>query len=319
MKLKVLAMVSQDRHVQVDALLDRIGEEVNLKVLKLPDEKTTDLSGVLHSAEIEKFDRTLLLLKFRHIRTQAATLRSMPGLVLHETDACQDRIPESRLFGAFTNFYQKLPAFKLVCTGYTLSKYFSSKGIDAYFVAKGADTAALTDLGLSRDIELGFIGKMIQGVYKPRTQMIQKLQEKQGLQTFRTEGIEEYRNGLNRIRIFVSADIGLGEYMYKNFEAMACGCLLMAYRQGEGEEEALGFQDMQNVVLYDNEDEFSQKLSWIRSHPDEVERIRLAGNQHVRTRWSFVQTGEQIAEILQMQVKPNASYRGSWWRRLLSH
>ncbi len=33
---------------------------------------------------------------------------------------------------------------------------------------------------------------------------------------------EEYCATLNRIRFFVSADVGMGEYMIKSFEAMAC-------------------------------------------------------------------------------------------------
>ena len=66
---------------------------------------------------------------------------------------------------------------------------------------------------------------------------------------------------LNRIRFFVSADIGMGEYMIKNFEAMACGCVLLAYDQGELENEALGFIDMHNIVLYRRLDELRDKLS----------------------------------------------------------
>ena len=316
MKLNVLVLVSRQRHVQVDTLLESLGEEVNLTVLKITDEQMADLSRVLNSVALDRFDRTLVLLKFRYIRRQWSILRDLPGLVIHETDACQDRIRESRLFGAFTDFYRKLPVLRLICTGYTLSHYFSTKGIAAHFIPKGADTIVLQDLGLKRDIELGFIGKMIQGVYRQRTRMIQTLHEKEGLQMFRTEGIDEYRNGLNRIRIFVSADIQLGEYMYKNFEAMACGCLLMAYRQGGGEEEALGFADLQNVVLYNNENEFMEKLSWLRANPQEVERIRHAGKEYVHSRWGFPQIGKQIAEIVQMPVPPNAAYVQPWWRRL---
>jgi hypothetical protein len=63
-------------------------------------------------------------------------------------------------------------------------------------------------------------------------------------------GGEEYCATLNRIRFFVSADVGMGEYMIKNFEAMACGCVLLAFDQGAAENQALGFKGMVNVVFY---------------------------------------------------------------------
>ncbi len=55
--------------------------------------------------------------------------------------------------------------------------------------------------------------------------------------------------------------------MIKNFEAMACGCVLLAFDQGAAENEALGFKDMVNVVFYKDIPQLQQKLSQLRANP----------------------------------------------------
>ncbi|WP_202985136.1 glycosyltransferase, partial [Klebsiella pneumoniae] len=93
----------------------------------------------------------------------------------------------------------------------------------------------------------------------------------------RTKSGEDYCNTLNRIRFFVSADVGMGEYMIKNFEAMACGCVLLAYDQGEEENRALGLQDMHNVVFYDSIPTLQEKLRRLRANPELARQIAENG------------------------------------------
>ena len=88
----------------------------------------------------------------------------------------------------------------------------------------------------------------------------------------------------------------MGEYMIKNFEAMACGCILLAYRQGEGEEEALGFSDMNNIVLYSSIAELREKLAQLRANPERAEQIAHAGQDLVTTRYTFEAIGKIIVE-----------------------
>jgi hypothetical protein len=53
--------------------------------------------------------------------------------------------------------------------------------------------------------------------------------------------------------------------MIKSFEAMACGCVLLAFDQGAAENQALGFKDMVNVVFYKDIPQLQEKLSVLHS------------------------------------------------------
>jgi len=215
-------------------------------------------------------------LHFKRIVKQARFIRTLPNLTIYEEDACQNYIMVSKWYGKFLSFYKKLGAFRLVCTSKELADKFEKEGVDAHFLAKGYDQSLLRNLNISRDIEMGFVGRLTSDVYVERYKLLNFMQEERGLQLLRTEPGLDYLNMLNRIKVFISADIGLGEYMIKNFEAMACGCLLVAYRQGI-EEEALGLKDMKNVVLYEDPKELLGKLDMLKSKPERGLEISKAG------------------------------------------
>jgi len=177
-------------------------------------------------------------------------------LLIYEEDACQEFIENSKWKGAFSKFYLRLPNARVVLTGFQVCRRFQEIGVDAHFLPKGFDSSMLYNMGLERDIPLGFVGRLDSDTYQQRREFLQRAEKKFGLQILRAEPGDEYRKLLNRIRIFVSADIGLGEYMAKNFEAMACGCALLAFKQGHGEEEALGFESGKHLLLYEGQEQF---------------------------------------------------------------
>ena len=109
--------------------------------------------------------------------------------------------------------------------------------------------------------------------------------------------------------------------MAKNFEAMACGCVLVAARQGAGEEEALGFNDMENIVLYDSTDEAIEKIQRLRQDSALRSRIATAGEAHALSRFSHQHIADQILAIARepLSKKPEQPSPVWWqrWRRLL--
>jgi glycosyltransferase involved in cell wall biosynthesis len=122
----------------------------------------------------------------------------------------------------------------------------------------------------------------------------------------RTKSGEEYCDTLNRIRFFVSADVGMGEFMIKNFEAMACGCVLLAYDQGEAESRALGLQDMHNIVFYQTIAQLQEKLAQLRADPELARRIASNGRELVVAQLSFARIGERIVEALKPALRARA-------------
>ncbi len=119
----------------------------------------------------------------------------------------------------------------------------------------------------------------------------------------RTKSGTEYLETLNRIKIFVSADIGMNEFMIKNFEAMACGCVLLAWSQGE-EDELLGFEDMHNTVFYHSEEEAVEKIKLLQSDQELARRIASNGQAFAESRYSFARVGQALAAEIQREMRP---------------
>ncbi|MNF73581.1 hypothetical protein D3C84_555860 [compost metagenome] len=174
------------------------------------------------------------------------------------------------------------------------------------FVPKGYDQTQLADQGRERDIELAFVGSTNSVAYSGRKALLDELGRVEPLVVTRTKSGEEYRDTLNRIRFFVSADVGMGEFMIKNFEAMACGCVLLAYDQGAAENQALGLQDMHNVVFYQDIAQLQEKLARLRSEPQLAQSIARNGRELAVNQFSFARIGQRIVEELEPALRPRA-------------
>jgi glycosyltransferase involved in cell wall biosynthesis len=95
----------------------------------------------------------------------------------------------------------------------------------------------------------------------------------------------------------------MGEYMIKNFEAMACGCVLLAYDHGEVENSALGFVDMENLVLYRTVAQLREKLAVLRADPERALRIAQAGRRLAEEQYGFDRIGHKIVEAMRPALR----------------
>jgi spore maturation protein CgeB len=104
--------------------------------------------------------------------------------------------------------------------------------------------------------------------------------------------------------------------MIKNFEAMACGCVLFAYDQGEEENRALGLVDMHNVVLYRSVEELRHKLEILRGDRVLTERIAVNGQVRAIENFSFAAVGKQIVDAMRPPLRmPRARTWLEWLLR----
>ena len=210
----------------------------------------------------DKYDAIIFDLRFKACINQTdffVNVSKKAKVFFLEEDACQNFIKKSPWYGRFSKFYKAVGNVAVLCTGYNTEKMLIDCGVHARMIPKGYDNERIMDLEQERSIEFGFIGKTENVVYENRKKTLRHIQDVLDLKVFTTEPGDDYINGLNKIRFFISADAGLGEYMVKNFEAMASGCILIAYEIGSGEEESLGFKDMDNVILYRSVDELLEK------------------------------------------------------------
>lgn len=312
--MKVLFLVQKEQRAILDRLYEGVAEhcECDLRWLTSADQRNLR-AYFRREIDVSQYDRIIFFLRFKQEIRQVGFIRTVPNLVILEHDAYQNYIP-CKYTGAFSKHYRKLPWARVISSGYMVSERLRQEGFDAVFVPKGYDQQLLADQGRERDIELAFVGSTNSVAYSGRKALLDELAQFENLVVTRTKSGEEYCDTLNRIRFFVSADVGMGEYMIKNFEAMACGCVLLAYDQGDAENRALGLQDMHNVVLYGSIPQLQEKLNILRADPVLAQRIAVNGRDLAVSRFSFAQVGRSIVEQLQPPLRPRPALTG--WQRL---
>lgn len=310
--MRVLVLTSIPRQPDNRALWEGLKQHAEVDIVQVHKETQSDLRQILSSVEIKKYDRVVLDLRFRYLSRQARLLKNISGLVIYEEDACQNFIPESKWNGLFLKFYLEIPNIRVIFTGYRTAQKFSGFGVDACFLPKGFDSHKLYCTNSIRDIELGFVGRTASNVYTNRRNFLDMATGLYGMQQLRAAPGIEYMNLLNRISTFLSADIGFGEYMAKNFEAMACGCLLFAFRQGEGEEEALGIVDGENAILYSDITDFARKLEFLREMPPSLQaEIAFKGMAHAVDKYEYRSLAGKLYEYLVNEMRePVRSRKG---------
>lgn len=298
--MHILIFRRNDKGSKFDNRFESPPPGTEMTMHKLGREEQANLSMVLQDIELSGYDRVVIDLKWALMKKQARTLQKIPNLVIHESDIWFNFSKMSGDFKAMQRFYRKLPGVRVIVTGAFAAQNLRNMGFDAHYVPKSYDNAFLSDMGLKRDISYAFIGSAKSKIYKLRNQYIRDFDKRLGIRIFTTNCKEEYREKLNRIRFFISADVGMNEYMAKNFEAMGCGCLLVSYRQGE--EQYLGLRDMENVLLYSSIDEAIEKIRATEAEQERFENIRHAGLELACQRFTTQQRDEGLFKAVSLPM-----------------
>ena len=297
--MNVLAVIYANRVPNNDrlytALADHVGE---LDVRRIDGETARRLDRVITPGDIDHFDRIVLEIRAKHALPQARFLRTLRQLVLYEEDTWQNYVGFTKNRGLFTHYYRAVQPRRIIHSGFTVAQKTRELGFDSVFLPKGYDGSVLWNTGAPRDIPAAFVGRVAHANYGTRKALLETVADQRGVALLRTHTAEEYRETLSRIRTFVSADVGFGEHMIKNFEAMACGALLLAHRQ-PGDDEALGFTHMENVVLYEGIEGCLKALDAIASLSDsEVADIAAAGQKLAEANHEHAVLAERYAALL---------------------
>ena len=315
--MKLLIVSREERASSLDTLFNGIATHFETGIIKLTKTQRHDFTNTVNQLGHENYDRVMIDVPLTRIGKHYKVLRNISGLILYEQDAWMEFSEHSKYRNKFIKRYRSIGPCRLILTGYYIGDRVRSAGLDVVAIPKSYDENHLHNLHIDRDIELGYIGRIKTRVYRDRRPFLEKLVAENDLQMLRTDPGEEYLRTLNRIKIFVSADIGFREYMAKNFEAMACGCMLFASRQGGQEEERLGFRHMENVILYDDMDDAQGKLAMLRENPGLVAAVARNGEELVRERHTMGSRVKPYVEAIKAEIRPVQTLQRppSRWRR----
>jgi len=308
--MKLLLIVQQHKRTIFDRLQESIARhagECDIHRLDEVDQKNLRSYFERH-IDTAEYDRILLMIRLKHQLIQVGFLQSLPNLVFLEIDAWQNFHPKSKYRNRFLRHYLGVPWARIISTGCQVSRKLSGHGLDAVFAPKGYDQALIENLNRHRDIELGFIGSLKSGFYSDRRNFLLSLAKVEPLQIMRTKPGRDYVEKLNQIRFFISADVNFGEYMIKNFEAMAAGCVLFAFNQGDEENKAIGLQDMANVVLYKTIDELRAKLTRLRAEPQFADQIAANGQRFAEQYCTFEIWGKRVVGAMHAPLRDKTMF-----------
>lgn len=304
--MKVLFLVQKEQRIILDEFYDAIGAHCDMDIRWLTSAEQDNLKKYFKQhVDTAEYDRIMLFLRFKKEIRQVAFIKTIPNVVFLEHDAYQNFI-DCKYKGKFSKHYKQLPWARILTSGAVVTNRLQTEGYDAVFVPKGYDQQLLYNMNLERDIELGFVGSIKSATYSQRKEFLEQLAAQEDMLLTRTKSGDEYLQTLNRIRFFVSADIGMGEYMIKNFEAMACGCILFAYDQGHEENQAIGFEDMHNIVLYKDVESLKHKLAVLRADADLAAAIAKNGQKLAEEKYTFSQQGKAVVDALRAPLRKPA-------------
>lgn len=302
--MKVMLLVMDEQRVILDRLYEIVQQSCDeCVVYRLSKKQQLKLGSFLATVNYQTFDRIVIFSRVKRLVPQLRVLKCIPGLVFLEHDAYQNYMPASKYLRVYSRLYSRLPSSRALVSGAVVARRLQAENIDAVFVSKGYDEQMLHNTNSVRDIPVAFLGSLKSTEYAQRRALLESLSRRTGMLVGRTKSGAEYLEMLNRIKIFVSADIGMNEFMIKNFEAMACGCVLLAWSQGE-EDQLLGFQDMHNTVFYRSEDEAVEKLQLLQSDPLLTARIASNGQAFAESQYSFARVGRTLAAEIQREMRP---------------
>ncbi|MHB1371818.1 MAG: glycosyltransferase family protein [Pseudomonadaceae bacterium] len=314
-RMKILVVTAQRRLPDISYVYELLSRDHDLDIRVLSRKQQGHLRAALRGVDFSAYDRVLFDILFRYIRRQAPFIRRVPvPVMLYEEDAYMNYLDHSKRYRQFSRFYRVLPGVRIVVTGAGVAERLRGEGFDVHFLCKGYDERRVFREGDGeRDIELGFIGRIASNTYAERKRLLEQLAASEPLQMLRTEPGEPYRKMLNRIRYFIGADVQFGEYMAKNFEAMACGCVVLAWRQGT-EEPVIGLQDERHLLLYSSLEELREQLARLRADPQLAARIAEEGRQFAESRLTFAHLAAGLGQLLQQPFATRPPAPGLWLR-----
>jgi hypothetical protein len=308
--MKLLFIVSQHKRTIFDRLQDSVVRHAgDCDLLRLSDAEQKNLKQYFaEHVDVTKYDRIMLMIRMKTLLKQVRFLQTLPNLVHLEIDAWQNYHPKSKYCGKFSQYYRSVPWARIISSGFQVTQRLRAEGFDTEFAPKGFDQALIENLHKPRSIELGFIGSLKAGFYSDRRDFLQALAAVEPLQVMRTKPGRDYVEKMNQIRFFISADVNFGEYMIKNFEAMAAGCVLCAFDQGEAENTAIGLRNMENVVLYKSLDDLRGKLALLRADAALADRIAATGTAFAQQHCTFEAWGRNVVDKLAAPLRSRADH-----------
>ena len=143
--------------------------------------------------------------------------------------------------------------------------------------------------GIDKNIFLGFCGSLLN-----RSEILDKLENKFGLKKDIWKLGNEMVNTVNGYKIHFNKTLS-NDINYRIFETMGCNTLMLT---NSTENINTFFNDMENIVIYNNEIELFEKLNILYSDNDLIKKISNSGHELVKNNHTYDNRVDVLLKII---------------------
>ena len=167
-------------------------------------------------------------------------------------------------------------------------KYFKTSKTFYFPNAYPSDLISPID-GVDKNIFLGFCGSLLN-----RSEILDKLENKFGLKKDIWKLGNEMVNTVNGYKIHFNKTLS-NDINYRIFETMGCNTLMLT---NSTENINTFFNDMENIVIYNNEIELFEKLNILYSDNDLIKKISNSGYELVKNNHTYNNRVDVLLKII---------------------
>jgi hypothetical protein len=143
--------------------------------------------------------------------------------------------------------------------------------------------------GINKDVFLGFCGSLLN-----RSEILTKLESKFGLKKDIWKLGNEMVKTINGYKIHFNKTLS-NDINYRIFETMGCKTLMIS---NNTENLSKFFTDMENIVIYNNEDELFEKLNILSTDNDLIKKITNSGYELVKNNHTYDNRVDVLLEVI---------------------
>ncbi len=308
--MKVLLVTSEEYSKTYNefyvGLHKRLG---SMDTRRLKAEQRNLRSYFAHHIDLKKYDRIFIHLAFSAIKTQMRFLKQLDNVVFYDTSAYNGDSINAGGVDAHLKLYQKIPWARIIVSNYHAMTVFQREGLDAWCVPKGFNSQYYRDKKLKRNVPI----MLIKNEDEKASEAFLALEERLGRRypNLQTEDnfVKSGASQLNRTGVVICADLHREEYSRKIFRAMACGCLVVSFNQGDEENFYLSLKDMENIVLFDDVEVLFEKLATLTKHPTLMKSIIQNGRDLALENHNDLRLGAKAADYVAAGMRDRKDYR----------
>ncbi|MBS9778214.1 MAG: hypothetical protein KGV50_05560 [Gammaproteobacteria bacterium] len=313
--MKILLLVNEANekaHADFFSGLHREIGSVDLRRLS-PIEQTKLKLYFSKNIDVTRYDRIVFSIDFDNLRKNVKFIQSLSRLVFLDFDNHFEALRDEGKDKYF-DFYKRVPWARIILTSNMVAKKYNQAGLNSIFIARGFSLNGAVSSLPQR--------KITKELHQKREDFLSCIALKNMPLTVTNDyafaevfGCVEKEKALfvgeelREYKLFIFPDIGFGEYDDKVFKAMSQGDIVFAFDQGRDENSALGFDNMQNIILFSSFEELEKKIASITSFPKQMLRIAKEGESLVKSKYQYYDLGVATAKEIAKKIRKAEDYK----------